>query len=341
MARAISDVTIRDVAKHAGVSAKTVSRVINEQPFVRDSTRAKVLESIEELGFVVDLSAKRLATGQSYAIGLIYHNASWHYILEVQKAVLQAARESGYSTVMLPCDVCTEQDSHEILRAVSQRAVDGFIFTPPADNLTQLLETLQDLGIPFVRLSPTERQKPWPYVTATDTQGAYEMTRFLLELGHRRIGYVVGPIDQKAGNDRLEGYKAALTGFGIEMEPSLTVYGNDHFGSGFAAASELLARDPRPTAIFCNNDEMAAGACAAAFEAGLRVPQDVSIAGFDDIPLSRQIWPPLTTVRQPIREMATTAAKLLVSVLQGQEPSHLAVEIPTTLVVRKSTCEAQ
>ena len=341
MARVINDVTIRDVARHAGVSAKTVSRVINDEPFVRDSTRAKVVQAIEELGFVVDLSARRLATGQAYAIGLIYHNASWHYILEVQKAVLQSAREAGYSTVLLPCDVCAEQDSHEILRAVSQRAVDGFIFTPPADNLTQLLETLQDLDVPFVRLSPTERQRPWPYVTATDTQGADEMTRFLLEQGHRRIGYVVGPTDQQAGNDRLDGYKTALTDLGLPLDPSLIVYGNDHFNSGFAAASGLLDRAPRPTAIFCNNDEMAAGACAAVFEQGLRVPQDVSVAGFDDIPLSRQIWPPLTTVRQPIHEMATTAAKLLVSVLKGQEPSDLAVEIPTELVVRKSTCAVQ
>ncbi|NIV38128.1 MAG: substrate-binding domain-containing protein, partial [Anaerolineae bacterium] len=189
--------------------------------------------------------------------------------------------------------------------------------------------------------SPTERRKPWPYVTATDTRGAYEMTRFLLELGHRRIGYVVGPTDQQAGNDRLDGYRAALTEFEIAIDPSLTVYGNDHFDSGFAAASELLDLDPRPTAIFCNNDEMAAGACAAVFEGGLRVPHDVSVAGFDDIPLSRQIWPPLTTVRQPIHEMATTAANLLVSVLQGDEPSDLAVEIPTELVVRKSTCAVQ
>jgi LacI family transcriptional regulator len=315
--------------------------VINEEPFVRDSTRAKVLQAIEELGFVVDISAKRLATGQAYAIGLIYHNASWHYILEVQKAVLQAARKAGYSTVLLPCDVCTERDSHEILRAVSQRAVDGFIFTPPADNLSTLLETLVDLGVPFVRLTPSDRQQPWPYVTTTDMQGAYEMTRFLLESGHRQIGYVVGPADQKAGTDRLNGYQAALREFGVMHDPSLIRQGDDHFDAGFAAASGLLGRDPRPTAIFCSNDEMAAGACAAVFERGLRVPHDVSIAGFDDIPLSRQIWPPLTTVRQPIHEMATTATNLLVSVLQGQEPPDPVVEIPTELVVRKSTCAAQ
>jgi LacI family transcriptional regulator len=339
--RAANDVTIRDVAKHSGVSVKTVSRVINEEPFVRDSTRAKVLKIIEELGFVVDLSAKRLATGQAYAIGLIYHNASWHYLLDVQKAVLQAAREAGYSTILHPCDVCTEKDSQEILRTVSQRAVDGFIFTPPTDNVTVLLERLHDLGVPFVRLTPSDRQKPWPYVTATDTQGAYQMTRYLLELGHRRIGYVVGPTEQKAARDRFEGYKAAMAEFGIAFDPSLARYGNDHFDSGFRAVHDLLDKDPRPTAIFCNNDEMAAGANAAVFEKGLRVPSDVSVAGFDDIPLSRQIWPPLTTVRQPIYEMAMTATNLLVSLLKGQEPSDLAVEIPTELVVRKSTCAAQ
>jgi DNA-binding LacI/PurR family transcriptional regulator len=199
------------------------------------------------------------------------------------------------------------------------------------------LEELDKLGVPFVRLSPVDREKPWPYVTATDRQGAYEMTRYLLSLGHRRIGYVVGPANQRAGHDRLAGYQAALAETGIQVDPSLVRYGDDHFEAGFAAAQDLLRLAPRLTAIFCNNDEMAAGAISAVFQSGLQVPDDVSIAGFDDIPLAYQIWPPLTTVRQPIFEIAETATKLLIHLLNGEALDELRVEIPTELIIRQST----
>ena len=153
------DVTIRDVARHAGVSVKTVSRVINGEPFVRDAMRARVIRAVDELGFVVDLSAKRLATGQAYAIGLVFHNASWHYTLDVQKAVLHVAREAGYSTILHPCDTRVEPDSQEILRMVSQRVVDGFVFAPPTDSAAGLLARLQELEVPFIRLTPSDRHR--------------------------------------------------------------------------------------------------------------------------------------------------------------------------------------
>ena len=331
--------TIRDVAEHAGVSIKTVSRVINDEPFVRETTRQKVLTAIDELGYVVNLSARRLAKGQSFAIGLIFHDASWHYIQGVQRGVLETAREAGYSIILHPCDVSREKDSQEILRLVSQQMVDGLIFTPPTDNATALLQALREQTFPFVRLSPTDRESPEPYVAATDYQGAYDMVRYLLDLGHRRIGYIVGPKAQRAAHDRFEGYKAALHEDGIEIIPALVEYGDDHFEAGFTAAQKLLEHDPQPTAIFCNNDEMAAGANAAVFEAGLQVPADVSIAGFDDVSLSRQVWPALTTIRQPIYQIAQVATNILLNILRGEELTEYVSEISTKLIVRNSTAK--
>ena len=204
--------TIRDVAFSAGVSIKTVSRVLNDEPFVRDETRAKVLRAIEQLGFVPNLSAKRLAKGHSMAIALLYHNASWHYIQDVQRGVLDTARGAGYTTLMHPCDLAEPADACGIIEMASQRQVDGFIVTAPADNATQLLETLDQMGVPFVRLTPCDRDSAWPYVTATDRAGALEMTRYLLSLGHRRIGYVFGLAESRAAHDRFAGYRDALAG---------------------------------------------------------------------------------------------------------------------------------
>ena len=329
--------TIREVAQCAGVSIKTVSRVLNDEPFVRDETRAKVKLAIQELGFVANLSAKRLAKGQALAIGLIFHDASWHYIQDVQRGVLDTAGASGYSTLMHPCDMARPSDAREILALASQRQVDGFIFAPPADNARALLETLVQWDVPFVRLTPSDRETPWPYVAATDRAGACEMTLHLLGLGHRRIGYIFGPAEQRAAHDRLAGYRDALRKAGIDFDEALVRCGDDHFDAGLRAANSLLQLEPRPTAIFCNNDEMASGACFAAHEAGLRIPGEVSVAGFDDIPLARQIWPPLTTVCQPIYEIAAFATRLLIGLLGRNDlpsPHH---EIPTRLVIRGST----
>jgi LacI family transcriptional regulator len=331
--------TIRDVAQHAGVSIKTVSRVLNDEPYVRDDTRARVLASINYLGFVANLSAKRLAKGQAFAIGLLFHNASWHYILDVQRGVLDTARAYGYSTLMHPCDMERSLDTQEILAQATQRQVDGFVLTPPADNATALLERLDEMGVPFVRLSPCERERDWPYVAATDRAGARQMTEYLLRLGHTRIGYVRGPLDQKAGYDRHEGYRDALAGAALPYDPALVRQGDDQFEAGCAAARSLLRMPNRPTAIFCNNDEMAAGACVGAREVGLRLPADVSVAGFDDILLAQQVWPALTTVCQPIYDLAAAATRMLIGLLNMEAPPRQ-VELPTHLIPRASTAPA-
>lgn len=329
--------TMRDVANHAGVSIKTVSRVINNEPFVKESTRLKVQTAIDELDYVISLPARRLSSGQSETIGLIFHNASWHYIQDVQKAVLETARRYGYYTLIHPCDMTREDDIREILNLVFHHLVDGLIFTPPADNAHSLIQELKQLETPFICLSPKDRPVCCPYVTTTDQQGAFDMTSYLIELGHTHIGFVRGPDVQQAPHDRLEGYLAALQAASIPANPTLIVQGDDHFASGQAATNALLAVNPRPTAIFCNNDEMAAGAISAIFQSGLRVPADISVAGFDNIPLASQIWPPLTTVEQPIFKMAESATQQLIKVLNGETGIDPCIEIDTRLVIRQST----
>jgi LacI family transcriptional regulator len=329
--------TIRDVAQAAGVSIKTVSRVLNDEPFVRDETRAKVMAAVSELGFVTNLSAKRLAKGRALTIGLIYHNASWHYILDVQRGLLDTARAAGYGTLMHPCDMARPADAREIIELAAQRQVDGFIFTPPADNARALLETLDRMEVPFVRLTPSDRVSAWPYVTASDRAGAYEMTRYLLGLGHRLVGFIHGPTEQRAAHDRFTGYRDALAEAAIGLDECLVCHGDDHFDAGLEATRSLLQVKSQPTAIFCNNDEMASGACFAVHEAGLQIPGNVSVAGFDDIPLARQIWPPLTTVCQPIYDIAAAATRLLITLLGRGTPPSLHLEIPTHLIFRAST----
>ena len=329
--------TLRDVAKRAKVSVKTASRVLNDEDGVAEPTRRRVTKAMQALGYVANLSARRLATGSTFTLGLVFHNASWHYILDVQRAILETARPSGYNMVLQPCDATNTDDVQAVLRLYSQHLVDGYIFTPPADNSSVLLNELCQLNVPFVRLTPFDREQAWPYVAATDRQGAHEMTQYLLNLGHRRIGYVMGPIEQKAAHDRLAGYQTALADAHIELDPELVKQGRDLFESGAQTGHALLALTPCPSAIFCNNDEMAAGVMAAVFERGLRVPEDVSVAGFDDIPLSHQIWPSLTTVRQPIYRIAQTATEILLGLLKHEPPAVLQVEFPTELVIRKST----
>jgi LacI family transcriptional regulator len=330
-------VTIEDVASHAGVSMKTVSRVINNEPFVADLTRAKVMAAMRELGYAPNVSAQRLASGRSYVLGLVFHNAAWTYINIVQRGLLEECRKEGYGMLMDPCDIERPADQEEILRLVAQQIVDGFIFTPPCDNITSLLEKLQSQGVPFVRIAPRDRQDSLPYVAPDDWQGGYDVTEHLLLLGHERIGFVMGHPDHQASHDRLAGFRAALEAHDVPFDPHLVAQGDFHFESGLLCGRILLEADPRSTAIFACNDDMAAGVLAVAHRLDIPVPEALSVAGFDDVPLAQQVWPPLTTVRQPTYEMAQLAAQLLLRLFKGESLDMYHHVLPASLVIRGST----
>jgi LacI family transcriptional regulator len=329
--------TINDVARRAGVSIKTVSRVINLEPHVRPATRARVLGAMRELGYVANVSAQRLASGRVNAIGFVFQNPSWQYMQAALQGVLEKGRQDGYDVLMHPCDAAQPAACENLLDLVARRSVDGFIFTPPCDVLGGVLSDLETSGVPFVRINPRDRSTPFPYVIADDRQGAYEMTRYLLELGHRRIGLVTGTDIQIASQERLEGYRQALVGYGLPVSAELCVGGAFTFESGLAAGRALLDLERRPTAIFACNDDMAAGVLAAAHEAGMAVPEALSVAGFDNTPLAWQVWPALTTVAQPIYDMALLATDILIRTLRGEDLGVQHHTLQTKLVIREST----
>lgn len=330
-------ITIRDIAFKAGVSVKTVSRVINNEPMVGQETHARVLAVIEELGYVPNILAQRLARGRSMVIGLLFHNATWAYLNDVLEGSLGIARQRGYGILTRLVDVSKPADREELVRMVAQQRVEGYLFTPPCDNVPELLESLQKRKIPFVRLTPHNRQLPLPHVSASDYKGAREMTEYLLSLGHRRIGFIMGNPDHEASHDRLAGFRDALQAHQVTIDPALIGQGDWYFKSGVACGRELLEMNPRPTAIFASNDDMAAGVLSVAHRMGIPVPVGLSVAGFDDVPLAEQVWPPLTTVRQPIHQIARLAATLLIDLLEGKSLSALHHELPTELILREST----
>lgn len=329
--------TISDVARRAGVSIKTVSRVVNGEAYVSEATRARTLAAMAELGYAANVSAQRLAKGRSHAIGFVFHNPSWQYIGAALQGVLSAAQAAGYETVMHPCNIEDPRQWENVIQLTRQGKVDGLVITPPVDVVEPMMRSLAELCVPFIRLTPCERCDDQPWVAADDRSGARAMTEHLLGLGHIRIGFVIGSAVQVASAHRLSGYREALEATGLAYEPALVCQGDFNYASGLAAGHQLLRLPAPPTAIFASNDDMAAGVLAAAFEQGVKVPERLSVAGFDDTPLSWQLSPALTTVHQPVYEGAVLATELLIAMLDGRPPAQAGHVLPTWLVARAST----
>ncbi len=326
--------TINDVARRAGVSIKTVSRVFNREPHVRPSTRDKVMEAADALSYRPNLSARQLASNLTFVIGMLYDNPNSEYVTDVQHGSLQSCRANGYNLLIHPC----QADSPDLMGEVVglHRQVDGFILLQPVSDIESICKFLLDHGIPGVRIS----QRPFegfPWISVGDSEAADRMTEYLLKLGHRRIGFIVGHPDHGSSHDRLAGYRSALDRHQIAFDPRLVEPGRFDYESGYSCARNLLSSNPRPTAIFASNDPMAMGVLSAAHEIGLDVPRELSVAGFDDSPFARLAWPPLTTVRQPIREVARLATEVLMQRLQGRTEGPSDHRLQAELVRRAST----
>ena len=330
--------TIHDVARVAGVSIKTVSRVLNQAPNVRGLTRDKVVAAAEALDYRPNLSARQLASNRTFLVGMLYDDPKPtnenDYITAVQTGALQACRDAGYHLLINPC----RADSPDLVQEVIglSRQVDGFIVLQPLSDMQQLNESLLENGITCVRVS----QRPFgefPWISVADADAAEEMTEHFLRLGHRRIGFIMGHPDHGQSYDRLLGYRRTLERHSIPFDNSLVRQGRFDHESGYQCARSLLSSAPAPTAIFASNDPMAMGVLSAAHEMGLDVPGQLSVAGFDDSPMARHAWPPLTTVRQPIAEVARLATDELLAHLQGRSngtPHHC---LRAELVLRAST----
>ena len=335
--------TIKDVAERAKVSLKTVSRVINNEPSVLQGTRARVLHAIAELDYEPDQSARNLRSGTPFVIGLVYDNPNPYHIIGVQNGVLSACRETGFDLQIHPCDASSPLLADELGEWARRSRLAGVVLTAPMSESAELVEALAARGIKLVRIiAATEDPGDGPCVFVDDRDAAYEITEHLIQLGHQRIGFLWGGAQHRSSGERYAGYEAALKDYGITLDKHLVVPGDYTFDDGFRGARRLLAlRDP-PTAIFGCNDEIAAGVLAAAKSAGMNVPYDLSIAGFEDSPFSRQSWPALTTAKQATEDIARQAARLLIASVRqdaaGEHPHAVRNQgfVPQ-LVVRGST----
>jgi len=329
--------TINDVAARAGVSIKTVSRVFNSEPNVRQETRDKVFETARSMGYAPNISARRLAARRSFIVALLYHDDDVnHYIPDIQHGALDACREHGYNLLLHPCLGGIDDAALEVEHLARQALLDGFIVTPPLADSRKLLTAMARLGVPFVRVSQLHRGQLSPSVSVGDRLGAYKMTEYLAGLNHRNVAFIVGNQNQGASIDRLQGYRDAVKELGLASNPDWIRQGDFTFESGSRCMEELLALKKRPTAVFASNDDMAAGALLVAHRHGVEVPAEMSIVGFDDIAMSQRLWPPLTTVRQPTKKAAFIATTMLLDGLRTADHAPTSTEIPTELVIRES-----
>jgi LacI family transcriptional regulator len=327
-----------DVAKLAGVSPMTVSRVMNGTAAVRSSTRQKVADAIAALNYAPNQEARTLAGAKPIRVGFLYSKPSGAYLAEFLVGLLSQASLNNVQLFVEQCDV------GDLALAQTQRLIDskldGIVLPPPLCDIPAIIDLIANAGTPLVVVACGKPDSRVSAVSINDYEAAYQMTSHLIELGHERIGFVMGHPNQSVSAPRLAGYRAALQKLGGDQSPELVVPGLFNYRSGLDAAELLLALPDRPTAIFASNDDMAAAAVAVAHRLALDVPGDLTVAGFDDTALAISIWPALTTVRQPIAEMAGEAVKCLVREIQAQrsrsphEAEHMLIDF--TLVRRQS-----
>ncbi len=329
------NVTIVDVAQEAEVSYATVSRVINNGAHVRPEKRERVLRAMAKLGFTVNQQARSLRAGRSQVIGLLVHDLGTSYIGEIIRGIEAELSAASYD-LMLYTTHRRKTKEATYVSAITRGMADGLLLVLPR-NPEAYLESLRQRHFPYVLIDHQGIDETGPAVGATNWQGAYDATQHLLGLGHRRIGFITGQVEMGCARDRLAGYRAALAAAGVPADPALVREGDFFQPHGFAGARALLALPQPPSAIFASNDVSAFGVMEAVRDAGKRLPDDMSIVGFDDIPQAAQVNPTLTTVRQPLEQMGRTAARMLLEIIGDPDRPAARVELPTELIVRAST----
>lgn len=329
-----SKVTIVDVARASGVSYSTVSRVLNDFDFVKVSTREKVLAAAERLGYVANIQARSLAGGSTQIIGLLVPGLDNGYISEIVSGIDQELAHSDYDMMLYTTHRFQGKESLYV-KTIANGLVDGLILIVP-HNSNNYLEALPRRDFPYVLVDQIDNVYNSTTIDATNWQGAYDATSYLIGLGHRRIGFVTGHPQLNSARERLDGYRAALQHHRIAYDSALVVEGDYMTRGGYAGAQRLLSLPDRPTAIFAANDLSAFGVLDAIHEAGLSIPNDVSVIGFDDIPLASLVYPKLTTVRQPLVQIGRVAVRLLLEKLENPDKEARRITLATELVIRDS-----
>ena len=321
--------TIHDVARHAGVSRMTVSRVINGEKSVRPDTKLIVDAAIQALNYAPNPAARTLAGGAILRIGMIFRIPSAAYLGEFLIGALD--RCSAINAQLIVHKHNRGDGEAEAAEMLAGERIDGVILPAPLGDAHELTDRLRDEGIMMVAAGSVRSTESVASIAIDDRGAAREMTRHLIKLGHRRIGFITGLPNHASAGLRLRGHRDALAEAGIDVDESLIVHGTYNYQSGLVAAEHLLALEPRPTAIFASNDDMAAAAIAVAHRQRIDVPSGLSICGFDDTPVATTIWPELTTIRQPVAAMAEGAVTMLADMIARQRGGH-AVEIPHRLL---------
>jgi DNA-binding LacI/PurR family transcriptional regulator len=327
-------VSIKDIARVAGVSYSTVSRALNDSPQVNPQTKARVRRVAAEMGYLPSAVARSLVTRRSKTIGVVVTTITDLFFAEVIHGIEEAAFEHGHSVVLANS---REQPQRELqaIRTLLEKRVDGIILVSGCSTKEQRFgEQIQET--PLVVVNNVHQEHVGYSVEVDNVSGGEKATQHLLDLGHRRIAYISGPLIEWDAVERQQGYERALRSYGLDVDPSLIVRGGKRPNTAIEAAKQLLDLPSPPTALFCYNDATALGAMRAIRAAGLSVPKDISIIGFDDIDLAAYFEPPLTTVAQPKRRMAEIAVGMIIDMVEGRVPVESCV-LPSHLVIREST----
>lgn len=335
--------TIHEVAELAGVSIKTVSRVVNREKNVSESTRSKVESAVSELNYRPNQSARNLASTRSRLIGLLYEDPDTYeipsagFVVRMQQGSLKACRSAHYELLIHPCDFRKDDVVEEIQSLILEARPAGVVLAAPLSNMEAVVSAIDKSGTPFARLSPGDNAGTSLVIATNDRDSCAEMTRYLASLGHERIAFIKGDPSHKAVANRFLGYQDGLRDSGLEFSDRLVACGNNLFESGELAASILLEQDDPPTAIFAANDDMAAGVIRYVDRFGISVPDQLSVAGFDDVALAQQVFPRLTTIRQPLAAMAELAADALINSGGSTVNSNEIQVVDAKMIIREST----
>ena len=331
--------TINDIARRVGLSKASVSRALNGKADVDPETRKRVFKLATQMGYVPSASARALSNGRSNTLGLLVPSLTWPWILEVLRGVAEEIEQSGYSLMLYTTAGGEDSERAFMSQVVPAGTVDGLALVIPPGMLDYIGQ-LAKRGLPVVVIDDRGHHPEFPTVATTNVEGGRAATQHLIDVGRRKIAMLNGPSDYGCNRDRLEGYRSALQKAGLRFETRRVANGDFAEAGGAAAMKSLLAADPEIDAVFAANDLMAFGAMHALRDAHRRVPEDVAVVGFDDLPAAALTHPRLTTVHQPLYEMGRTAARMLMAAVRG-EPVARRIEVPTTLTVRASAGEGK
>jgi LacI family transcriptional regulator len=327
--------TIQDVAKLAGVAPITVSRVINNSGYASEETRARVEAAITTLGYIPNTLARGLRSKRTHTLALVMTDITNPFFTQIARGVEDQASRSGYTVIYCNTDE-SEAKEEKYISILMQKQVDGVLLVPARSN-SKSVNFLFSNGIPVVLIDRSIPDTQTDLVRSDSEQGAYNLTRHLIELGHKKIVTISGPREVSTASDRVSGYRRAMAEAGLEDLESI-YYDTYTQTSGYELTHQALTLNPRPTAIFGTNNFISIGVLKALRNAGLRVPEDVSVVGFDDLPASMVVDPILTVAAQPAYEMGSQAAELLLKRISAELPEiNQEVILPTEIIIRRSS----